>query len=185
MTGIQTRHLYSHRESGKYTVSFDRSAFYIFIMKNRPNQPFAHPYWKMETIYAIVSMSYSSSTTCSAGNYKLFFYIFALKTSFCLNFFAFQKSSNSKIYRFLLFSEVFFYTMDDFAKFMSEINSDPPNAVPKKRGLPAAYANRHGMYESHDAKTRRIEKEADKVSGVTVDNNLVNATISAAPVRTP
>lgn len=74
--------------------------------------------------------------------------------------------------------------MDEFSQFMSEIKSDDAQKVlPKKRGLPSAYMNRPGMYESHDAKTRRIEKEADKVSGVTVDNNLAMATISAAPVR--
>ena len=76
--------------------------------------------------------------------------------------------------------------MDEFAAFMAEINSVPSPSVPsvpKKRGLPAAYQNRPGMYESNDAKTRRIEKEAQKVSGVKVDNSLAMATISAAPVR--
>jgi len=76
--------------------------------------------------------------------------------------------------------------MDEFAAFMAEINADPSPSVPsvpKKRGLPAAYHNRPGMYESNDAKTRRIEKEAQKVSGIKVDNSLAMATISAAPVR--
>ena len=74
--------------------------------------------------------------------------------------------------------------MDEFAAFMAEINNEPTPSVPRKRGLPSAYQNRTGMFESNDAKTRRIEKEAEKVSGFQVDSNLVNATISAAPVRT-
>ena len=74
--------------------------------------------------------------------------------------------------------------MDEFAAFMAEIKDEPAPSVPRKRGLPSAYQNRPGMFESNDAKTRRIEKEAEKVSGFQVDSNLVNATISAAPVRT-
>ena len=83
---------------------------------------------------------------------------------------------------------------DEFAAFMSEISSissDPKPAeepttatVPKKRGLPAAYRNRTGFYESEAAKTRRIEKAIDESSDrQPVQKKLADATISAAPVR--
>jgi len=86
---------------------------------------------------------------------------------------------------------------DEFAAFMSEISSissDPKpeepasaaatSAVPKKRGLPAAYRNRTGFYESEAAKTRRIEKAIDESSDrQPVQKKLADATISAAPVR--
>ena len=83
---------------------------------------------------------------------------------------------------------------DEFAAFMSEISSissdpkpaeEPPAAtVPKKRGLPAAYRNRTGFYESEAAKTRRIEKAIDESSDrQPVQKKLADATISAAPVR--
>ena len=62
---------------------------------------------------------------------------------------------------------------------------EPPAAtVPKKRGLPAAYRNRTGFYESEAAKTRRIEKAIDESSDrQPVQKKLADATISAAPVR--
>ena len=84
---------------------------------------------------------------------------------------------------------------DEFAAFMSEISAisadpkpaeEPPAAasVPKKRGLPAAYRNRTGFYESEAAKTRRIEKAIDESSDrQPVQKKLADATISAAPVR--
>lgn len=81
---------------------------------------------------------------------------------------------------------------DEFAAFMAEINSVPTPkttepVVPKKRGLPAAYQNRAGLYESQEAKTRRIEKQIERIDsqkeGRPVDQSLAGATISAAPVR--
>lgn len=70
------------------------------------------------------------------------------------------------------------------SRFLAEVGGGPKEKVlPKKRGLPSAYANRGGMFESVDAKTRRIEKEAQSFSGVVVDSNLMSATICAAPVR--
>jgi len=85
---------------------------------------------------------------------------------------------------------------DEFAAFMSEISSldtptpkpegssSPGSSVPKKRGLPAAYRNRTGFYESEAAKTRRIEKAIDESSDrQPVQKKLADATISAAPVR--
>jgi hypothetical protein len=73
---------------------------------------------------------------------------------------------------------------DEMSRFLAEVGGGPKEKVlPKKRGLPSAYANRGGMFESVDAKTRRIEKEAQSFSGVVVDSNLMSATICAAPVR--
>jgi hypothetical protein len=83
---------------------------------------------------------------------------------------------------------------DEFAAFMAEVNSIPtetkPVELPKKRGLPAAYRNRTGFYESQEAKTRRIEKQIEKIDSQDheagakpVDQSLAGATISAAPVR--
>ena len=53
---------------------------------------------------------------------------------------------------------------DEFAKFMAEVaEPEPPKILPKKRGLPSAYMNRPGMFESVEAKTRRIEEQVVKV----------------------
>merc|ERR1712037_188592 len=53
---------------------------------------------------------------------------------------------------------------DEFAKFMSEVNDtpalvapEPAPAGPRKRGLPAAYANRTNMFSSLKPKVRKIE----------------------------
>ena len=54
---------------------------------------------------------------------------------------------------------------------------------PKKRGLPAAYRNRTGLFESQAAKSIRIEAEIEKVKPIAPDGALAGATISAAPVK--
>ena len=52
---------------------------------------------------------------------------------------------------------------DEFAKFMSEISDAPAPAPapapagPRKRGLPAAYANRTNMFSSLKPKVQKIE----------------------------
>ena len=53
---------------------------------------------------------------------------------------------------------------DEFAKFMSEVNDTPApvapapaSAAPRKRGLPAAYANRTNMFSSLKPKVQKIE----------------------------
>jgi|ERR1712037_449181 len=53
---------------------------------------------------------------------------------------------------------------DEFAKFMSEVNDtpalvapEPAPAGPRKRGLPAAYANRTNMFSSLKPKVQKIE----------------------------
>lgn len=52
---------------------------------------------------------------------------------------------------------------DEFAKFMSEISDAPAAApepapvAPRKRGLPAAYANRTNMFSSLKPKVQKIE----------------------------
>ena len=50
---------------------------------------------------------------------------------------------------------------DEFAKFMSEVSDvpvpEPAPAGPRKRGLPAAYANRTNMFSSLKPKVQKIE----------------------------
>jgi hypothetical protein len=53
---------------------------------------------------------------------------------------------------------------DEFTKFMSEVNNTPvpvapapAPAGPRKRGLPAAYANRTNMFSSLKPKVQKIE----------------------------
>merc|ERR1739838_770711 len=79
---------------------------------------------------------------------------------------------------------------DEFAAFMSEIASvDKPPAPPaepekpRKRGLPAAYRNRTGLFESQAAKSIRIDAEIEKIKPIAPDGALAGATISAAPVK--
>ena len=54
---------------------------------------------------------------------------------------------------------------------------------PRKRGLPAAYRNRTGLFESQAAKTIRIDAEIEKIKPIAPDGALAGATISAAPVK--
>merc|ERR1739838_970647 len=79
---------------------------------------------------------------------------------------------------------------DEFAAFMSEIASvEKPPAPPaepekpRKRGLPAAYRNRTGLFESQAAKSIRIDAEIEKIKPIAPDGALAGATISAAPVK--
>lgn len=79
---------------------------------------------------------------------------------------------------------------DEFAAFMSEIGgleappvAKPEPEKPKKRGLPAAYRNRTGLFESQAAKTIRIDAEIEKIKPLAPDGALASATISAAPVK--
>ena len=80
---------------------------------------------------------------------------------------------------------------DEFAAFMSEIGSLEASAAavekepekPKKRGLPAAYRNRTGLFESQAAKSIRIDAEIEKIKPLAPDGALAGATISAAPVK--
>merc|ERR1712210_191967 len=74
---------------------------------------------------------------------------------------------------------------DEFAKFMSEVNDtpalvapEPAPAGPRKRGLPAAYANRTNMFSSLKPKVQKIELDP---ATIPQDTYLANATISAAP----
>ena len=52
---------------------------------------------------------------------------------------------------------------DEFAKFMSEVSDipaaapEPAPVAPRKRGLPAAYANRTNMFSSLKPKVQKIE----------------------------
>jgi len=76
---------------------------------------------------------------------------------------------------------------DEFAKFMSEVNDtpalvapEPAPAGPRKRGLPAAYANRTNMFSSLKPKVQKIELDP---ATIPQDTYLANATISAAPTK--
>lgn len=75
---------------------------------------------------------------------------------------------------------------DEFAKFMSEVSSAKPLPkalsphAPRKRGLPAAYANRSGMFSSMPNKSQKIVLDPSTIPS---DTHLAQATITAAPVK--
>merc|ERR1712210_110821 len=74
---------------------------------------------------------------------------------------------------------------DEFAKFMSEVNDtpalvapEPAPAGPRKRGLPAAYANRTNMFSSLKPKVQKIELDP---ATIPQDTYLANATDDTGP----
>ncbi len=60
-----------------------------------------------------------------------------------------------------ILKNIFSVMDDEFAKFMSEVSDvpvpEPAPAGPRKRGLPAAYANRTNMFSSLKPKVQKIE----------------------------